>query len=177
MLVCSIVVNGQECGGVATVGSLVHGNETVQEDQTFILAGYAVPCNGTVVAWEFCYQISNATSVTFYPGIWRADTRSNGSTKFKLVQSNNVTFTPTDNSSNSCQTFNLSITDQFSVPAGSVVGLYSNTDEKRPLLLHNDAKASITAYKVAKNRSQADVNDSIVTKVDYNIAIKVYLSK
>ena len=175
--VCPIAVNGQKCGGTTAVGSLAHGRKIVQENQTFILAGYTVPCNATVVAWEFCYQTKDATPVTFYPGIWRTNTSTNGSTDFKLVQSNNVTFTPNGNSGNTCQIFNVSTTDQFTAPAGSVVGLYSNTDRKRPLLLRNDSNVSVIAYKVKMKGNYTDVRHSGVMKVDYNIAIKVYLSK
>ena len=177
MDLCPIVVNGQECGGTAAVGSLAHGNKTVQENQTYILAGYTVPCNGTVIAWEFCYLPNSSIPMTFYPSIWRANTKTNGNTDLKLIRSNNVTFTPNGNSGNSCEIFNLSISDQFTAPAGSVVGLYSNTDGKRPLLLCNDSNLSVVAYKVKRNGNHTDGRHSRVMKVDYNIAIKVYLGK
>ena len=83
-------VSGQEC--TDTVGSLSYDSNIVPQGQTFILAGYTVPCDGTVVAWEFCYQIVNVASVTFYPGIWRI-TRISGmsNTDYELVQSNTIT--------------------------------------------------------------------------------------
>ena len=66
-----------------TVGSLSHdSNNIVTQGQTFILTGYTVPCSGTVVAWEFCYQISDATSATFYPGIWRITGTSGNTDQF-----------------------------------------------------------------------------------------------
>ena len=173
MLVCSIVVNGQECGGVAAVGSLVHGNKTVQEGQTFILAEYAVPCNGTVIAWEFCYQSGGAKSVTFYPGIWRANTRSNG-TDFKLIQSNNVTFTPNGNSNNSCQRVNLSTTDQFTVPAGSVVGLYSDINGAQLLQAYTNSSLKTYQFNGNPRSINGSRNDGIV---NYTIAIRVHLGK
>ena len=62
-------VSGREC--TDTVGSLSddRNSNIVISGQIYILAGYTVPCNATVVAWEFCYQRA-AASVTFYPGIW-----------------------------------------------------------------------------------------------------------
>ena len=85
-------VNGQNCTN--SVGSLSHGNTLVPIQQTFILAGYIVLCNGTVVAllaWEFCYR-STGASVTFYPGIWSITGAMNDTTDYELVQSNSVTY-------------------------------------------------------------------------------------
>ena len=131
----TIVINGQECTDVLTVGSLSHDNNIVSNDQTYILAGYTVPCNRTVVAWEFCYLISDATSVTFYPGIWRITGTSGMNNDYELIQSNSITYNSTGSISNiyPCQRVNLSETDQFTTPAGSVVGLYSGTQAQ---LLH-----------------------------------------
>ena len=175
-----VVVSGQKCGSKTEVGSLEYGSDIITEDQTFILAGYAVPCDGTVVAWEFCYQKNDAKSVTFYPGIWRIiDTKKNGDTDYKLIQSNNITFTPNGSGDNACQMFNLSVKDQFTVPAGSIVGLYSNKGRKRPQLLFTATDASIRAYKNSGN--QNDIKNAgkgrNSMEVDYNVAIKVYLSK
>ena len=44
----TIAISGQEC--TDTVGSLSHDSNFVTQDQTFILAGYVVPCNGIVAA-------------------------------------------------------------------------------------------------------------------------------
>ena len=173
-----IAVSGQECTDTVTVGSLSHDNNIVTVDQTFILAGYAVPCSGTVAAWEFCYQLSGITA-TFYPGIWRiTGTLGNGNTDYTLVQSNNVTYDqsvhdPQDPMNVGCQVLNLSDTDQFTAPAGSVVGLYSNVET---LLLHTNNDSSITTYQFTGNQSSVstagDGND-----VNHNIAIRVHLGK
>ena len=167
-------VSGQEC--IDTVGSLSHDSNIVTQDQTFILGRYTVPCNGTVVAWEFCYRISNAVSVTFYPGIWRITGTMGSNTDYELVQSNSVTYNQSIQTSgvDSCQRISVSIADQFTAPAGSVVGLYSNTQTQ---LLHTNTGSSIIkTYKLSGNQSS-------VTKarnnggVKYNIAIKVHLGK
>ena len=152
-----------------------HDSIIVAQGQTHILAGYTVPCNGTVVAWEFCYQISDATSVTFYPGIWRINGTSDSNTSCELIQSNNVTYNASIQTSgiDSCQRVNLSTTDQFTAPAGSVVGLSSVSVIQ---LLHTNNNSSITTYQRSGNHSSVNApgNDN---DVNYNIAIKVYLGK
>ena len=172
-------VSSQEC--IVTIGSLSHDSNIISADQTFILAGYTVPCSRTVVAWEFCNRISGggASSPTFYPGIWRITGTMSGNTNYTLVQSNTVTYDqsvrdPQDPTSNfPCQIFNLSDTDQFTAPAGSVVGLYSNVIA---LLLHTDTDSSITTYQFSGNQSSVSIagNDN---DVNYNFAIRVHLGK
>ena len=175
LILYTIAVSGQECTDTVTVGSLSHDNNIVILDQTFILAGYTVPCSGTVVAWEFCYRISGATSVTFYPGIWRITGTMGGNTDYTLVQSNNVTYDPRDTPANlyPCQIFNLSDTDQFTALTGSVVGLYSY---QGPQLLHTNTDSSITAYQFSGNQSSVS-NGGNNNDVNYNIAIRVHLGK
>ena len=170
----TIAVSGQECTDTVTVGSLSHDNDLVTAGQTFILAGYTVPCSGTVVAWEFCYQILGLT-VTFYPGIWRITGTMSGNTDYTLVQSNTVTYDQSGTSANNfpCQVFNLSDTDQFTAPAGSVVGLYSNLNI---LLLHTNTDSSITTYRFSGNQSSVS-NAGDGNDVNYNIAIRVHLGK
>ena len=174
-LLYSIAVSGHEC--TVTVGSLSHDNNVVSNGQTFIFAGYTVPCSGTVVAWEFCYQRSGQT-VTFYPGIWRI-TGTSGNTDYTLAQSNTVTYDqsvhdPQDLTSNfACQRFNISDTYQFTAPAGSVVGLYSNVGTQ--LLRTDDTDSSITTYQFSGNQSSVRTTGS--NDVNYNIAIRVHLGK
>ena len=161
------VVSGLGC--TRAVGSLSHDDNIVTIDQTYILVGYTVPCSGTVVAWEFCYQINLETSVTFYPGIWSITGTSGNNTDYELIQSNSVTYSNVD----SCQRFNLSTTDQFNVPAESVVGLYSST--KAPLL-HTNMDSSITTYQFRGNQRSIN-NAGNNNDVNYNIAIRVHLGK
>ena len=165
-------VSGQEY--TVTVGSLNHDDSFVPADRTFILAGYTVPCNGTVVAWEFCYRISGAT-LTFYPGIWRI-TGTNDNRDYALVQSNNITYDAsikTNGTSNDqYQGVNLSVTDQFTAPAGSVVGVYFYITQ----LLHTNIDSSITTYQFSGNRSSVTINPA-ANDANYNIAIRVYLGK
>ena len=152
-----------------------HDSKLVGQDQTIILAGYTVPYNRTVVAWEFCYQITGARSVTFYPGIWWITGTTRNNTDYELVQSNNVTYDQSirkNSSDDSCQRVNLSTTDQFTAPAESVVGLYSNVFTQ---LLHTNTDSSFTTYNFSGKQSSvtAGSNDS----VNYNIAIRVHLGE
>ena len=175
-MIYTIVVSGQECIDSKSVGSLSHNNNIVPQEETYILPGYTVQCDGTVVAWEFCYQTNDTTSVTFYPGIWRIrPTMGMGNTDYELIQSNNITYNQSvwTNGIHSCQRVNLSTTDQFTAPAGSVVGLYSNVQTQ---LLHTNTNGSITTYQFSDNQSSVN-NAGNNEDVNYNIAIKVHLCK
>ena len=168
-------VSGQECTN--TVGSLSHDSNIVPQGQTFILAGYTVPCSGTVIAWEFCYRRAGG-SLTFYPGVWRITRTTGSNTDYELVQSNSVTFDTTINTggidhNHPCQRVNLSTTDQFTTPAGSVVGLYSAIG---PRLLYTNTDSSITTYQFSGNQSSVSITGNS-NDVNYNISIRVYLGK
>ena len=168
-------VSGQEC--TDTVGSLSHDNNIVPQDLTYILAGYTVHCSGTVVAWEFCYRIADVASVTFHPGIWITRMSGVNTIDFELIQSNTIIYDASIliSSIDSCQRVNLSTTDQFTAPAGSVVGLYSNIQTQ---LLHTNTDSSITTYQFIGNQSSVNItgnnNDN---DANYNIAIRVHLGK
>ena len=166
-------VNGQLCSD--TVGSLRYKEIPVHLGLIYIFPEYTVPCNGTVVAWEFCYQRSNASSVTFYPGIWKVTETNNHNANYELVQSNTVTYNQSIQTSGhnyACQRVDLVTTDQYIAPAGSVVGLYSNGGT---LLLQTSTDTLITAYKVIGN--QSIVTTSGLATINYNIGIRVHLHK
>ena len=132
-----------------------------------------------MVAWEFCYQRSGAASVTFYPGIWRIP--GDNITGYLLVQSNTVTYDqsvrdPQDLTNDfPCQIFNLSDTDQFTAPAGSVVGLYSNVGSQLQLL-HTNTDSSVTTYQFNGNQSSVS-NAGNNADVNYSVAVRVYVGK
>ena len=175
MYTVCIAVSGQECTAPDTVGSLDHGKTIIIERQTYILAGYTVQCKGIVTTWEFCYQEQSVTSVTFYPGIWEITSGGGGDTTYSLIQSNTVTFNPirTSNNDFSCQNYTLPVTEQFTAPSGSVVGLYSNVGNKRPLLLRTNGNDQITTYQVDGNQNTVGTGSI----VNYTIAIRVHLGK
>ena len=119
--------------------------------------------------------------MTFYPGIWRiTGTSGNSFTDYALVQSNSVTYDQSvqdpQNLTNNfpCQIFNLSDTDQFTTPAGSVVGLYSGIQFTQ--LLHTNTDNSITTYQFSGNQSSVRAAGNS-DDVNYNIAIGVHLSE
>ena len=162
------------CTPPNTVGSLDHDEMIITADKTYILAGYTVQCEGIVTTWEFCYQILGAPPVTFYPGIWEEITgTSGGSTTYSLIQSNAVTFDTSVGSTFQCRNYTLSVTEQFTAPTKSVVGLYSNMNVQ---LLHTNTDSQITTYQVTGNQSSVDVRGSS-QDLNYNIAIKVHLGE
>ena len=168
----TIAVSGQEC--TDTVGCLSYDSNIITQGQTFILAGYTVPCSGTVVAWEFCYRIGGGVW-TFYPSIWRITGTSGMSTDYELIQSNSVTYNQSIRTSgvDSCQRVNLSTTDQFTAPAGSVVGLYSYVGTQ---LLYTNTNSSIITNQFSGNQSSVSSGGNS-NDVNYNIAIRVHLGK
>ena len=177
LFIMLVIVSSHNCS--RTVGSLNHNMNSIPivQDQTVILADhqYTVPCDGNVIAWRFCYQLfgNNGSVVSFSAGIWRSsNTNYSGSTNFMQVNSSVISFYQNVSGGASyCQTFNLSTTDQYTAPAGSVVGLYSNVGEMFSSLLNTSS--NITAYKFDGNRTDVNVSDSEVGS--YNIAIELYL--
>ena len=150
-----------------------HNSHITSQDRTFIFAGYTISCNGTVVAWEFCYRRASG-SVTFFPGIWRITETGDGNADYELVQSSNITYNASIWSADnvdSCQRVDLLSTDWFTAPAGSVVGVYSGIG---PQLLHTNNDSSITTYIFVGNKSRANISND---HVNYNIAIKVHFGK
>ena len=175
MLLYTIVVEG--INNTVLVGSLNYDLSTIDEgdNYNYILATNTIPRNGTVVAWEFCYQFSNDTSATFYPGIWITHSRRGPGDDYELVHWNNITFDPRGTS---CQVFNLTDTDQFSAPEGSFIGLY--TSNTAPQLLRTDnMNTSITTFRFTGNKSSVDNlrPNNKDQDVNYNIAIRVHLGK
>ena len=177
-----MVVTSHQCKDNA--GSLKRDTFHVVNDLTFIFADreYEVECEGIVVAWEFCYRVLNNTAtkpVTFYPSIWMPNV-TNSSIHYTLIQSSPVTFTPAQDGSITnnifCPRVNLSTTNQFTAPAGSVVGLHSfRRRNELELLRTNGAQSSITTYQFRGNHSNVQVaNDSVVS---YNVALRVHFGK
>ena len=143
----------------------------IVQDQTYILTGYTVQCEGIVTTWEFCYQILGALSVTFYPGIWEGKRIGNSANyRYTLIQSSTVTFNPSVGGAFSCQNYTLPVTEQFTAPSGSVVGLYSNTGV---LLLRTNS--GDTNYQYNGNLSSLTGNRG--HQISYNIAIRVHVGE
>ena len=178
MFIHPVVVNSQEC--MNKVGSLAHDDIRVIADYTFIFTDteYTVACEGTVIAWEFCYRTQGNTKavITFYPGIW-IPSETNATTEFKLLQSSTVTYTipQVGNDNVLCETFNLSRADQFTALAGSVLGLYSNISRLQSVLLRtNRTKPSLNSYRFSENHSIVNATNG---NTRYNIALRVHLGR
>ena len=142
---------------------------------TYIFPEYTVPCNGTVVAWEFCYQRNNSSSVTFYPGVWKVTETDDQNTNYELIQSNTVIYNQSIQTSGgdyACQIVNIATTDQFIAPTGSVVGLYSKDEIQ---LLRTNTNTAIIAYQLHGNQSNVTTNGQM--SINYNIGIRVHLRK
>ena len=172
-----VIVNSQEC--VDTAGSLKHDGFHVADDVTFIFADqeYEIKCERIVVAWEFCYRVLNNTStkpITIFPSIWMPNI-TNSRIHYTLIQSSPVMFTPAQvRNTILCPRIDLSTTDQFTAPAGSVVGLHSfRRRDELELLRTNKDHSSITTYRLNGNHSSVQVtNDS---DIRYNIALRAHL--
>ena len=181
LLLLSYTTEADGTSDEIVVGSLNYDTSIVDDGYTFILATNAIPCVGIVAAWEFCYQASNIDElVTFYPGIWRITPqtrRDQGRGRgrgddYELVRLTKVTFN-TNARGISCRVFQLFDRDQFVAPKDSFIGLYTNTGIR--LLRTNDDNSSITTFQSDGN--QSSVPDNRMEDVDYNIAIRVHLSK
>ena len=125
-----------------------------------------------MTTWEFCYRILAAQSATFYPGIWEITGNSGGNTTYSLIQSNEVTFNPSVGNTFLCQNYTLPVTERFTAPSRSIVGLYSNLNV---LLLRTASDSQITTYQCNGNHSDAIGSHNL--DINYNIAIRVHLGK
>ena len=97
-------------------------------------------------------------------------------TDFTLVQSTGVTYNPSNQTGSikGCERVNLSAIDQFTAPADSVVGLYSNFGAH---LLHTSSSLSIITYKSGGNQSVVTDAKTDGNVANYKIAIRVHFGK
>ena len=183
VLLCTVAVavTSQQC--MDNVGSLKHDGVHVVNERTFIFADrkYTVGCERTVVAWQFCYRVfrnASANPVIFYPSIWMPS-ETNDTIHYTLIQSSPITFIPALNTTDIlCPTVTLSTTQQFTAPAGSVVGLYSfrsRMDGELELLRTNKAQSSINTYQFDGNQSSVQAVDG--RNVVYNIALRAHFGR
>ena len=166
------VVSGRVCTAPDTVGSLDHDGEVIAADKTYILDGYTVQCEGIVTTWEFCYQRLGVQSVTFYPGIWEITGTSGGSTTYSLIQSNNITFDQSVGSTFSCRNYTLPVSEQFTAPSKSVVGLYSSNFVQ---LLYAKTGSDHNTHQFSHNQSSVVADKNNVA--EFNISVRVHIGK
>ncbi|XP_065899891.1 uncharacterized protein [Dysidea avara] len=164
------LISAVSCQACTTPGSLNHSNISYNRNTTYILNGYTVQCEGIVTTWEFCYHMnSSVPSATFYPGIWN----KTGKVFYTHIQSNTVTFTPNGTNINSCENYTIPEAERFTVPSGSVVGLYSNFNVQ--LLRTNDTNQQMPTYQFDGNQSDVTINGN-TKKAGYNVAIRVHVA-
>ena len=158
----------QACGD--TVGSMdISIKGIVAQNTTYIVPAYRILCDSIVVGWEFCCQLRQNTSVTFYPSVWRFYSGS-----YKLIHSSNVTFVPPTMSGLPfvCDTYKLWNDEQFNVFINDIVGLYSGDDVSQ-ILTANSSSSSII-YSMLGN--QSNISHNAATVENFNIAIEARIS-
>ena len=151
---------------MCTIGSL-DGNSgrAVSPGRTHLFPDYEATCNGTVYSWQFCVNsVATMMGATLYPSVWRPQSPG----LYMLVRANEITIT----SEEECQGHNVSSDQQFSVEAGDIVGVYTNN-----VTLIQFVNMSTTSFSYNNNQSGTVDRNIGARGDDYNIAIKVILSK
>ena len=111
-------------------------------------------------------------SRTFNPGVWQRT-----GSDYQLINSSYIRYNQlkyyTNDGDHACQKVTLSSENRFTAPANSVIGFYSNFAS----LLHEDANpmSMINAYQYEGHQTFVAINSGV--NVNYNIAIKLHLSK
>jgi len=146
----------------------------VTQDTTYTLSAprYRITYDGTVVGWEFCYQIVRVPSATFYPSVWRLN---NGN--YILIHVSNVSFVPQVLSGVTfvCENYNLPVDEEFSVITNDTLGLYIN-DNTTQILTNNISNTAIT-YSMTGNHSNISTAENGTTLEQFNVAIVAQISK
>ena len=167
-----VLVSAQTC---RDTGSLIfQEGSIVDQSTTYIIPSYRIPCDGVVVGWEFCYQIVNVPSVTFYPSVWRWNVNN----YYTLVHVSTVNYVPQAGSSGLsiiCAQYKLPADEQFSVHINDVIGLYT-TNNSLILTTVTTGDNKLT-YSVAGNHSIIDPTGSGVNQRHFQVAIVAIISE
>ena len=121
LLTTIALANAQTCNNT---GSLHYQRESIVDPaSTYIIPSYNITCDGVVTGWEFCYQIINVPSVTFYPSVWRWSENK----YYRLVHASSVNYVPQHSRglSSICDKYLLPADEQLSVHTNDIIGLYS----------------------------------------------------
>ena len=142
----------------------------VTQNSTYIIPSYRIPCDGTVVGWEFCHQNVDAQTATFYPSVWRLDSSS-----YKLIHVSSVSFVPRvmGGLTFACTGYNVLMNEQFSVLTNDTVGLYSDDNTSQILTTSNGAGIS---YSMAGNHSNISIDDGAMME-QFRVAIVAQISE
>ena len=169
LLTAAALANGQTC---RNTGSLhFQGGSIVDQATTYIMPSYNITCDGVVTGWEFCFQIINAPSVTFYPGVWRWSDNN----YYTLIHASRVNYVPQHSSglSSICVKPFLPADEKFSVHTNDIIGLYSSNS----LLLTANDSVDYLVYSVAGNHSIVDPNEIGVNQKHFGVAIVAIISE
>lgn len=168
-------MSGQDCS--RTFGNLTLKNtHPIIPRTTYIFTDshHTVSCNGTVIAWEFCFQgRKQSTNVLFYADIWSRK-NDNGRIHFALINSSNISFSLNGSNADTCLRVNLSEVDQFIAPAGSFIGLHSGSGVlQAPLNGAENVSSNRTTYRFEGENNEYLMNNR--KPIDYYVEIKLYL--
>ena len=165
------LTNSQTC---RNTGSLDYQDGTLFVlATTYVIPSYRIPCDGVVVGWEFCYQILNVPSVTFYPSVWRW----NGNDRYTLVHASAVTYVPQlGGAVFICDNYTLPADQQISVLTNDTIGLYTTT---RSNILTTSESNDTLAYSAEGNQSSIIITGDagFVTQQRFHVAIVAEISE
>jgi len=164
----------QQCGDIGSV--TFSEGFVVERSTTYILPGYRIPCDGFVVGWEFCVDISLATAqlTTFYPGIWRMI----GGGNYRLIHTSSVSFMSQQALSGltfTCAGYPLPVDEELHVLTNDTVGFYSGNDTVQ--LLTTAVSSNLITYSLTGNHSNISTADNGVMLEHFNVAIVAQISK
>ena len=168
----AVLVSAQTCRDTGSL-SFQEGS-IVDQSTTYIIPSYRIPCDGVVVGWQFCYQIVNVPSVTFYPSVWRWNVNNN----YTLVHVSTVNYVPQAGSSGLsiiCAQYKLPADEQFSVHINDVIGLYTTNNSL--ILTTVTTGDNKRTYSVAGNHSIIDPTGSEVNQRHFQVAIVAIISE
>ena len=170
LLTTAALANSQTCQGTGLLN--YQGGSIVDQNTTYIIPTYNITCDGVVTGWEFCYQIINVSSVTFYPSVWRWSENN----YYALVHASRVSYVPQHSSglNTSCGKHHFPTDEQFSILTNDIIGLYSTINTS--ILTTNDSDDNLV-YSVAGNQSIVDPIGSGVNKQHFHVAIKAIISE
>ena len=163
LLTTIALATGQTCQDIGILN--YQGGSIVEQNTTYIIPSYNITCDGVVTGWEFCYQIINVPSMTFYPSVWRWSENNS----YTLVHASSVmSDIPQLGMSSICTKHFLPVDKQFSVYKNDSIGLYSTINT--PVLTTNDSDDYLV-YSVAGNQNIVDPIASGVSRQHFRVGI------
>ena len=150
----------------------------VEHNTTYVIPGYKIPCDGFVVGWEFCVDISLVTTydqlATIYPSIWRMDSGNYNI----LIHASSVSFMPQQAPSGltfTCAGHPLPANGELRVLTNDTVGFYSGNATVQ--LLTTAVSNNLITYSLTGNHSNISTADNGVMLEHFNVVIVAQISK